>query len=965
MNKHLSQVLFFFILLILSQQGVLCLGQEKLRIEINGQKVLPSHGSVTGVWFFSKDNSGSQVLILGHSEAGIQKKPRYRLVAELNPKDQVVLSIPIVQQGDDLKFSCSGFSEGKPNMITSTFAGSSDKRELKLTLTAGDKPVVLHLNHFIFKTKDGQTIPISLDPVRRPYDQGEVTSSPDFRPALTQALIEWDWRMSDGIETPLEPRTFCQALEKRILQGDKLLVDLKDNQWEDESNYQTLEKEWLGIKEEWKSVQGDKSAVDREVRAENLWLKMHQIKRKILLANPLFGQRPILFAKHVPGVMSHQLTQVYGYSARPGGGLFVLEEPGKSMKTRLLSGSLPIGNYMHPEVSFDGKTILFAFCNTNSSPTKWRDPNTMARKYHLYSMNSDGSNVQQLTTGDTDNFSPTCLPDGSIIFSSTQRGGYHRCGGGPCFVYTLTKLDAPGKKPYTISWHETQEWNPAVLHDGRIIYTRWDYVDRDAVYYQNLWTMRQDGTDVRIFYGNNTFNPCGIWESQSIPGSNKVMAVGAPHHGMSAGSIILIDNTKGVDGSEPITRLTPEVLYPEGEVPLPLIPQVPEVFDFDTPFKNAWQAGRPADRIIELSEEQKRWPVHCFKSPWPCSEKYFIVSYSFDKLLGEAGPNIPNQFGIYYADAFGNRELIYRDPNISSVWAKPLTSREVPPAYRSTLPDRETAPTTGNFFLQNVYESWPVKIKDKVHSLRLVQVLPKTTPNANLPKVGEANASPGKQVLGTVPVEEDGSAFFQVPAKTPLLFQALDKNGRMIQGMRSLVYLQPGETASCTGCHEDRMSSVPSVSTIASKNNKPSTIKPGPDGSLPLSYPIMVQPVLDRLCIECHNDTRTEGKINLTKSPEGAFSKSYNALVRYTAYSAWGMPEGNHEPMTLPDKFGARASRLTTILENGHYNCKLTEDDWNRLNTWMDANALFYGTFNIEDQKRQLQGERIKGAELY
>ncbi|MCF0234393.1 MAG: hypothetical protein HUK22_05365 [Thermoguttaceae bacterium] len=440
------------------------------------------------------------------------------------------------------------------------------------------------------------------------------------------------------------------------------------------------------------------------------------------------------------------------------------------------------------------------------------------------------------------------------------------------------------------------------------------------------------------------------------------MAIGGPHHGMSAGSVVLIDVSKGVDGPEPIERLTPDVLYPEGEVPLPLIPMAPNFMDFDSAPVNYWQAAMPAERAAD-TPENRRWPVQCFKSPFPLSEKYFVASYSFDRLFGEAGANLPNQFGIYFCDAFGNRELIYRDPNISSVWALPVRPRPVPPTQASVLDEtRQTAENpTGTFFVQNIYESWPTKIPAKIKSLRVVQVMLKTTPNANQPMVGAANASPGKQVLGVVPVEEDGSAFFEAPAKTPILFQALDEDGRMVQGMRSLVYLQPGENAGCVGCHEDRMAAVPSEKTIAS-TRQPSKIAPGPDGSKPFSYPILVQPVLDKNCVACHNDEKAEGGINLTGTPEGTYTKSYNALVNLVAYTAWGMPELNHEPRTEPNRFGARASKLTQILQGDKCQCgDLTADEWERLNTWMDVNALFYGSFNADDQARQQRGERIEG----
>jgi hypothetical protein len=127
-----------------------------------------------------------------------------------------------------------------------------------------------------------------------------------------------------------------------------------------------------------------------------------------------------------------------------------------------------------------------------------------------------------------------------------------------------------------------------------------------------------------------------------------------------------------------------------------------------------------------------------------------------------------------------------------------------------------------------------------------------------------------------------------------------------------------------------------------------------------------VQPVLYRHCVSCHNEVAGDenGGVVLTGSPEGHYTKSYNALITRVSYTAWGLPEGNHEPMTEPDRFGSRVSSLVKLLEEGHYDVKLSEDDWNRINTWIDANALFYGTFKPEDQQRQQRGERIEGPDL-
>ena len=1007
----------------------------KVVVEIDGVVRQPSFGTVAGSWFYNAGPKGSQLLLLGFPKGGVEQAPNYRLVADLNSESVVRLTIPVPSPRDLLSASCSfkqlGSVPAFPNWsrdyeevgpapadmppgtkLLSVFQPSDGALVLTIqapkfdaassenaSVATGFEKKTCAIEIFNFQTTTRPVdAPLSLEPTRKPQSLDPIETSPDFRPTLANAAITWDWRLQDGIGTEREPRTFLQALEKQLPQGRALLDDLAasidDGTFDNLSAYDPqigekidafsprldgwnaawadFEKRFNAIKIKVDKESGDDATVAEHNRdAESLWREVRTLKREILVESPLFQFGSLLFVKHAPGVMSHQLTQVYGYCARPGGGLFVLDHPGRSMKTRdVTPQNLPLGSYMTPELSFDGKTLYFAYCETPSTPKLWRDPETMERRFHLYKTPLDqllaGKNVDatRLTDGPHDDFSPLLLPDGDLIFCSTRRGGFHRCGSGPCYVYTLTRSKGDGSDARPISFHETNEWNPTLMSDGRVVYTRWDYVDRDAVYYQNLWSARQDGTDVRIHYGNNTFNPCGLWESKAIPGSSKTLAIAGPHHGMSAGTVVTIDVSRGVDGPEPLERLTPEVRFPEGEAPLPNVPQLPHLSDFDYVPTGFWQATREAERA-EQTVEERRWPVHNFKSPLPLSEKYFVASYSYDKLIGEAGPNIPNQYGVYFCDAFGNRELVYRDPNISSVWALPIRPRPVPPVSASTLDEtaRDVESPTGTFFMQNVYESWPTKLPAKIKSLRIVQVLPKTTPNANQPTVGAANASPGKQVLGTVPVEEDGSAHFEVPACKPLLFQALDENGRMVQGMRSLVYLQPGESAGCVGCHEDRTAAVPSAKTIAS-TKKPAQISPGPDGSKPFSFPILVQPVLDKKCVVCHNAEKAEGGVDLTSTPEGAYTKSYNALVQRVPYSAWGNPNGNFEPITEPDRFGSRPSRLTKLLEDGHYDVKLDADDWERLNTWQDVNALFYGTFNVEDQERQRRGERIDGPEL-
>ncbi len=777
-----------------------------------------------------------------------------------------------------------------------------------------------------------------------------LQSSPSFRRGIGQALIEWDWRLQDGIDTPREARTFRQAVSHTIDRTGQLLEHLQQKG----VDLAALSSEWKAAGKAWRLLEAKAAAGTETGQSpawEELWRKVHRLRRRIVFRNPAAETGPVLFVKRAPSAFSHQLTQYASRHARAGGGLFVLKEPGRSMNILHLTPAFPAGSFQHADVSFDGRKILFSFCPVHRDPEIRSAAPNEHQAYHIFEMNADGTACRQLTRGRFDDFSARYLPGGGIVFLSTRRGGFHRCGRGPCHVHTLAAMNADGSEPRVISFHETHEWDPVVLHNGRVIYTRWDYVDRHAVHYQQLWTTRPDGTDVRIFYGNNTLNPVGVWEARPVPGSELVMATAAAHHAMTAGSIILLDTRRGVDGLAPITRLTPDVLFPESEVPVA-----------------QWHAPVGVVKQPPVPVEERRWPGHCYRSPYPLSESLFIAAYSFKPLIGEPHPNPPDMFGLYLVDRFGNRELLYRDSAVGSLWPMPLRQRIKPAELASCLDPAEQ--NEGSFFLHNVYESWPSLPEgkaDRIAKLRIVQVLPKSTPHANDPRVGLANASPGKQVLGTVPVERDGSAYFRAPAGIPLAFQALDRQGRAVQIMRTVVYLQPGENASCVGCHERRAVAPANRSSAKALLRPPSPITAGPKGSKPFSYPQLVQPVLDKHCIRCHNGAKADGGVVLTGAPQGAFTVSYNTLAPLVPFPQWeggAFRTTNSEPLARPDFFGARASRLTRLLNEKHGDVELSPDEWERLITWMDTNALFYGTFNRNDQERQRRGEQIAGPEL-
>ena len=386
---------------------------------------------------------------------------------------------------------------------------------------------------------------------------------------------------------------------------------------------------------------------------ENLdaeYVRVRAMKRRLALSNPLMQFGPLLFCKRVPTSYSHLVMQYFGWRARPGGGLFVLERPGYSLETRdLLGDRLSGGNLLEPRISYDAERIVFSYvqCPEGEVNIDRLDNVSDSGFYHVYEVRTDGSGLRQLTSGPFDDLMPTYLPDGGIAFCSTRRKGYARCFGAQFsprwHVYTLHRMEGDGSNLRTLSWHDTNEWFPAVAHTGRILYSRWDYIDRDAVTHQNVWATRPDGTNPVAVWGNATASPHCAFQLQPVPGSNKIVFTASAHHSITGGSIVVLDPAVNNNGEKALTRITPQVPFPEAE-----------------------------------STDIREY----YAAPWPLSETCFLVAYSPTPLVWEPGANAPNALGLYLLDASGNRELLYRDLDIGSTNPCPLRPRPAPPERR-------------------------------------------------------------------------------------------------------------------------------------------------------------------------------------------------------------------------------------------------------------------------------------------
>lgn len=298
----------------------------------------------------------------------------------------------------------------------------------------------------------------------------------------------------------------------------------------------------------------------------------------------------------------------------------------------------------------------------------------------------------------------------------------------------------------------------------------------------------------------------------------------------------------------------------------------------------------------------------------------------------------------------------------------PLEPRQKPPVLLGTL-DEELG-DEGEFLLTDVRKSlFAMPENRRIVKLRVFQVLPKSrTHVANEPRIGHANAESARMLLGTVPVEADGSAYFRAPARKPLYFQAVDENGRAVQSMRSVTYLQPGERQGCIGCHEPRNQAVTTQKTrpIAMRR-EPSRIKAGPKGTLPFSFPILVQPILDKHCINCHdgNPGPNKSEVALTGESAGQFTKSYESLKPFVKWYEWG--GATFEPIiTRPGRIGADISPLTEILSDAVHDesVKLNDDELRRLYIWLDGNVPFYGAYDSDTQLAQKKGVSVPPPSL-
>jgi len=565
------------------------------------------------------------------------------------------------------------------------------------------------------------------------------------------------------------------------------------------------------------------------------------------------------------------------------------------------------GFIMDMSPSYDGRRLVFTYK---------RDVPKREDSHHIWEINADGTGLRQITSGRYHDFNPVYLPDGRICFASTRVESFSLCQDFlACALYTV---NPDGSDIRRLEYSTLCDVTPSVMDDGSILYSRWEYQDKNIFTHEMLWTINPDGTRVQLFYGNTLTVPNSMYGAKQIPGTRKVIFVMAAHHHPPLGAIGIIDRTLGHENVESVVNITPEVPY------------VP------TAGRN-WRDTNwgPGDILYPWS----------YTDPYPLEEDLFLVSYGGPLRGG------PQRYRLFLMDAKGNKALLYDDPATSCFCPVPLRPRQAPHRMPGAPPPE--AKGEGRFFCFDVYQGLLDKgvVRGQVKELRVMSQLPKKY-NTEGPRYSDHYPAIGegtyyvKYNYGTVPVAEDGSVYFTAPAGVELYFQALDANGKEVRRMGTVTQLVNSETQNCIGCHESR-THAPSAQFQSWKRlaKPPDRITPPPWGEGPVDFVKQVQPVLDKYCVKCHSGATPDGGIDLSGDKTRLFNMAFETLVftpgLVERYHINPGPTGNFPPLAT----GSWVSRLTKLLETKYKD--VDDESRRRIYTWIDANVPYYGTWDM------------------
>ena len=561
------------------------------------------------------------------------------------------------------------------------------------------------------------------------------------------------------------------------------------------------------------------------------------------------------------------------------------------------------------DLHFDAGRMIFS----RSGPTGW----------DICEVNADGSGLRKLPLIETrgvDNYDACYLPDENIIFTSTAAMTGVPCVGGSSPVTNIFRLDTATGAIRRLTFEQDHDWYPAMMNSGRVMYLRWEYSDISHAYSRILFSMNPDGTDQVAYYGSNSYWPNAMFYAREIPGqSGKFVAIVSGHHGLRRmGELVLFDASKGRFEADGVVQRIPGRRKKVEPVILDNV------------------AGKASPRFLH---------------PFPLNENYFLVAA---QVRGK------KLWAIYLVDVFDNITLVKDDPTHHLVEPLPLAKTARPPVVPSRIdPTRKDALIS----ITDIYTGDGLKgiPRGTIKKLRIFTYnFAYYGMGGQGNRVGTDGPWDVKRIVGTVPVEPDGSAMFRAPANTPLSLQPLDSDGKAVQRMRSWLTAMPGETLSCVGCHE-RQGTVPTSrgKRPMALKRKPSEITPwyGPTRGFAFDREVQT-PVIDKYCIGCHNgkarkddktppDLTTRPKetrgfrIMLGRNRKCNFTPSYWTLRSYVRSTN---EADSH--LLLPYEFSADSAKLIRMLRKGHHNVKLPPEAWDRLITWIDLSAPYYGTWS-------------------
>ena len=621
------------------------------------------------------------------------------------------------------------------------------------------------------------------------------------------------------------------------------------------------------------------------------------ISRKALLENPALDFDKILFVKRNESNLALAQNWQGNSSLNPvvenEMATLVYKDPSAPIQTLYKSKeNRYVGDIC---LNYEADKLLFSSIGTQNH-------------WQVFEIKTDGSALRQVTKGDepdVDNYNAIYLPDKRIIYISSATFQGVPCVGGADYVGNLFLMNEDGTHVRRLCFDQDNDWYPSIMSSGRVIYTRWEYTDSAHYFSRLIMSMNPDGTGQSEVYGANSYWPNSTFYARTLPGSDsKFVGIISGHHGVPRmGEMVVFDAAKGrIEDTGAMQRIT----------------------GFGKPVK-----GPIKDQLVDDS-----WPK--FLHPYPINDKYFLAA---------AKPTAQSRWGIYLVDIFDNMTLLKEEPGYAMLEPVALRPSTRPPI----IPDKvNLGDTNATVVVQDIYSGDGLRgvPRGQVKSLRVYQYEYSYRNQGGHYFVGMEGPWDVRRIIGTVPVNEDGSAMFNIPANTPIALQPLDAEGKALQLMRSWFVGMPGEFISCVGCHEKQNQSA-SMGFSAAAKGAPLEIKPWLGAKRGFNFLREVQPVLDKYCVGCHdgkhNNRPNFSDVTITHTTTGSpLPQSYLALHPWVRRNG---PEGDYHTLT-PLEFHADTSLLIQLLRKGHYNVKLDAEGWDRLITWIDLNVPAYGTYS-------------------